>query len=186
MTLAKGNKSPAFNPAYEEQYGLRVSARDPSTKMVVSVECRFCVAFGREHKVGAKRKVTNNIHFFTSFRADQIKSHLKDQHPDRWGEYEQCSSEGKKSFFDGVRPFKSTLHAHFGGSQNALNYSVNKVIVDVLIGEMLFDADGDEDVEGFRKRALASFIDLHTGCYGIKACSSDVCILYLNLNIKVF
>ena len=63
-------KPPALNPTYAQNYVLRISSWDPSTKKVVLVECRFCVAFGRECKVGAKRKVTKNIHFFTSFWAD--------------------------------------------------------------------------------------------------------------------
>ena len=79
----KAKKAPAFNPMYAQKYGLRISSRDPSTKKVVSVECRFCVAFGRECKVGAKRKVTNNIHIFTSFRADQMKAHMEGQHAEK-------------------------------------------------------------------------------------------------------
>ena len=63
----KSKKAPSFNPTYAHMYGLRILSQNPSTKKVVSVECRFCVAFGRECKVGARRKVTNNIHFFTSF-----------------------------------------------------------------------------------------------------------------------
>lgn len=182
MPPKKVKKTPAFNPTYALKYGLRISSRHPSTKKVVSVECRFCVAFGRECKVGAKRKATSNIHFFTSFRADQIKAHMMDQHAEKWREYDQSSPEEKESFFDCVRPFKTTLHAHFGGKQTALHFTVNKDIVEVLIGEMLFDPDGDEEVATSRERALAAFVDiaaagemqnsdgdLNSDRYGIKA-----------------
>ncbi|KAI9915645.1 hypothetical protein PsorP6_007099 [Peronosclerospora sorghi] len=70
-------KTPAFKPSYVEKYSLRISVRHPQTQKVVSVDCRFCAAFGRECKIGAKRKATSNVHFFTSFRADQIKAHLE-------------------------------------------------------------------------------------------------------------
>ena len=63
----KAKRAPNFNPTYAQKYGLRISYRYQSTKKVVSVEFWFSVAFGRECKIGAKNKVTNNIHFFTSF-----------------------------------------------------------------------------------------------------------------------
>ncbi|KAI9912185.1 hypothetical protein PsorP6_009713 [Peronosclerospora sorghi] len=75
-------KTPAFNPSYVEKYGLRISARRPQAQKVVSVECRFCAAFGRECKIGAKRKATCNVKFFTSFQADQIKGSLGEPTPE--------------------------------------------------------------------------------------------------------
>ncbi|KAI9919087.1 hypothetical protein PsorP6_012249 [Peronosclerospora sorghi] len=79
-------KTSSFNPSCVEKYGLRIAARHPQTQKVVSVECRFCAEFGRECNIGAKRKATCNVHFFTSFRADQIKAHLENQHPNKWEE----------------------------------------------------------------------------------------------------
>ena len=80
----KAKNAPAFNPTYAQKYGLCISSQDPSTKKVVLVECRFCVVFGSEWKFGENRKVTNNIHFFTSFRSDQMKAHMEGQHVEKW------------------------------------------------------------------------------------------------------
>lgn len=58
---------------------------------------------------------------------------------------------------------------------------MNKDVVDILIGDMLFDANGYDEVASSRERAIASFSDisaagemhdsesyLQTDCYGIK------------------
>ena len=139
----KANKAPAFNPKYAQKYGLHISYRYLSTNKVVSDECRFCVAFGRDCKVSAKRKVTNNIHFFKYFKAEQMKAHMEDQNAEKWREYDQSRPEYKESLFECIRPFKSTVNYHYGVLQTQLEFSVNKEIVDVLIGEMLFDPSGD-------------------------------------------
>ena len=112
----KAKKSPAFNKMYAQKYSLRISSQYPSTKKVVLVEFCFCVAFGRECKVGEKRKVTNNIHLFTSFWEVQMKAHMEGQHAEKWREYDRSSLEEKESFFKYIYPFKSTINSHFGGS----------------------------------------------------------------------
>ena len=45
-----------FKMAHEAEFGVKVTSRDASTSAVTSVVCRFCVAFGREEKVGLKRQ----------------------------------------------------------------------------------------------------------------------------------
>ena len=146
----KAKKALAFKPTYAQKYVLRISSQDPPTNKVVSVECRFCVAIGRECKVGANRKVTNNNHLFTSFRADQMKAQMEGQHSEKWREYDKSSPEEKESFFGCIRPFKSTVTSHFGGLQTQLQFSANKEIVDVRIGEMSFDPSGDGEVASSR------------------------------------
>ena len=44
----KAKKATSFNPTYTQKYGLRISSQDLSTEKAVLVNCRFCVAFGRE------------------------------------------------------------------------------------------------------------------------------------------
>ncbi|KAI9915636.1 hypothetical protein PsorP6_007673 [Peronosclerospora sorghi] len=114
---------------------------------------------------------------------DEQNAHLENQHPNKWEEYNQSSKEERELFFNG-HPFKSTMHAHFAGTQTALHFSVNQDIVDVHIGEMLFDTDAYEEVASSRERALAAFVELsasademedsngedQTHRYGIKAC----------------
>ena len=54
----KAKKALAFNPTYAQKYDVHILSQYPSTKKVVLVKCCFCVAFGRECKVGAKRMFT--------------------------------------------------------------------------------------------------------------------------------
>ena len=89
-----------------------------------------------------------------------MKAHTEVQHVEKWRDYDQIIPEEKESFFECIRPFKSTVNPHFGGSQTQLQLSVNKNILDVLIGEMLFDPSGDGEVASSRERALSSFADL--------------------------
>lgn len=67
----------------------------------------------------------------------------------------------------------------------ALLFSVNKDIVDILVGEILFDADRYDEVASFRERAFAAFSyiyddgemqdferDVQNDCYGINTVNS--------------
>jgi hypothetical protein len=49
------------------------------------------------------------------------------------------ASQKRKSYFDDVNR-DDTLHAHFDG-EKPLRFMIIKDIVDVMIGEMLFDPD---------------------------------------------
>ena len=76
-----------------------------------------------------------------------MKAHMEDQHLEKWWEYDQSILEEKESLFECICPFKSTVNSHFGGSQTHLQFSSNKEIVEVMIGEMLFYPSGYGDVE---------------------------------------
>jgi len=65
--MPKAGKKQAFQSSHEVTYGLKVSARDPTTSKVTSVVCRFCTMFGREENIGGKRKRTSNVKHFTTF-----------------------------------------------------------------------------------------------------------------------
>ena len=47
-----GNRSSGYVKDNDIHYGLKVAHRDPKLS-----KCRGCIAFGREEKVGLKRKV---------------------------------------------------------------------------------------------------------------------------------
>ena len=133
--------------------------RDASTMTVVSVSCQFCLHFGREEKIGAKRKVTANITYFRRpFRADTYSRHLLSQHSTHWQTYRELTKEQKTVFFENDAPVvhRNTLKSHFGGSQAAVHYFANKDIVDIIIGEMLFHPDDSND-DVTKERALAIF-----------------------------
>ncbi|KAI9921715.1 hypothetical protein PsorP6_000755 [Peronosclerospora sorghi] len=93
--------------------------------------------------------------FKAPFRTDNYLSRLTGQHPQRWQSYAKLSAEDKKTYFDGIVPFKASLHSHFGQSETVLHFRIRRIIVDVVIGEMLFHPDdvGDETKE----RALRTF-----------------------------
>lgn len=151
-----------FNEAHEIPFGLKVCQRDVATKTVVSASCLFCVHFGREEKVGAKRRPTKNVHYFRRpFRTDLYRKHLETQHPLRWRMYSALTTPEKAKCFveNGPIVHRQTLRSHFSGPQVALNYYVNKNIVDVIVSEMLFHAD-DVNEGVSKERALAIFEDV--------------------------
>ena len=106
-----------FQRAHALQYAVRVTQRSTSNEsnasVVMACECLFCVYFGRESKIGAKRKATSYVKYFKKpFCADNYVQHHTSQHPEKWKQYQEA-----KNFFDDVKPVKQTLHGHFGAQQ---------------------------------------------------------------------
>ena len=90
--------------------------------------------------------MTDNIKYFIKpFQADNYKSHLK-THASKWEEYNKCSKEEKKVFFN-VSPEKyvNTLDAHYGTNRNENTFYFDSDIVKKLIADMFFYADDDEE-----------------------------------------
>ena len=148
-----------FRLGHETAYGLKICERDAATNDVVSVLCRFCASFGREEKAGAKRKVTSNVQYYKRpFRTDHYTKHAKEAHPRRWELYCASSDEKKSTFFDETVPavHRETIKSHFGKSHRVVHHFVNKEIVDVIIGEMLFQPDDLSD-NITKERALVIF-----------------------------
>ena len=183
-----------FNEDWILKYGLEVSSRDASSSSssVTSVLCLFCRTFGREGSIknnSRKRKITENEKYFTGvpWRADNFSSHLKNQHPASWAQYQALSTDEKQSFFKRrseraaeavtvvqsfVQP-EASLKAQIISKQKC-KYIIDADIVNILIGELLLDdppAPTDEDflansndnagvraVERFRKNALKLFV----------------------------
>ena len=153
--------STPFLPRHSHDYAVRVTQRNAES-VVVAVECLFCVYFGRESKVGAKRKKTENIKYFSRpFRADNYRQHHVTQHPQRWEQYQEANHEEKKRFFEENRPIKETLHHHYGVKQVQQRYLINAPIVEVIIGEMLWDP---EDIDGFTHKNMMSSFKEGEGC----------------------
>ena len=63
------------------------------------------------------------------------------QYPQRWKQYQEASPEDKKTFFEENEPIKETLHHYFGGKQITQQYLINAPIVNVIIGEMIWDPE---------------------------------------------
>ena len=152
QTMPPKKRITPFNQEHVIAYGLKVCERDPTTKQIVSVSCRFCVHFGREEKVGAKRKATTNIQYFRCpFRADVYTKHLVSQHSSNWEIYRALSNKKKSTFFEenALVVHRNTLKSYFSGAQIPLHFFVEKDIIEIIVGELLFDAD-EEDISKVR------------------------------------
>ena len=110
--------------------------------------------FGLKVKFEAKKTCKTRRKYFDTFRTDHYVQHLKQQHAQKWSEYTNiCGGEDQEAFFKAVGVvFTNTIEAHFDGS-GTLQLPTNKRIVEVIIGDMLFNLD---DIEGvMRARALS-------------------------------
>jgi hypothetical protein len=67
-------KASPFIPEHEVEYGIKIYSRSVADGAVTAVVCIFCVDFGREEKVGQKRKPTENAKYFELFRADNYQN----------------------------------------------------------------------------------------------------------------
>ncbi|KAI9909609.1 hypothetical protein PsorP6_014861 [Peronosclerospora sorghi] len=50
--MPRATLSTPFNPDHQVDYGLSIASRVATTSQVVSVNCRFCIHFGREDPPG--------------------------------------------------------------------------------------------------------------------------------------
>ncbi|KAI2505628.1 deoxyribose-phosphate aldolase [Fragilaria crotonensis] len=68
----------------DARYGLKIANRHASTRLVIGLQCRFCIAFGRGEG-GSKRKPATTVQGWSApFRYDNIEKHLRVQHPSQW------------------------------------------------------------------------------------------------------
>lgn len=169
--MSSRKRETPFNPSHELEYGLKISTREPSSGAVTSVACRFCQVWGREEKVGQKRKAARTTKYFKlPYRPELYMQHLQSQHSAKWNEYRAASLDAKKSFFDATA-FVNTLHAHFVGSGGQLYFDINVTIVDTMIRTLLFDAEAEEiSID----RALSLFEPIE----------ADNAIVYYRVHIK--
>jgi hypothetical protein len=111
LQMPPTKRSTPFQEKHAAQYGLEISTREPETTTVTSVICRYCRFFGREEKVGQKRKpssVTKSFKF--PFRPALNTQHLEGFF--KWTEYQALAATEKESFFVSVVPVVNTLNTH--------------------------------------------------------------------------
>jgi hypothetical protein len=147
----------AYVKANNARFGLKVASRDPSTGTVIGLQCRFCIAFGREEKVGSKRKPASTIQGWNApFRYDNIEKHLCVVHPSQWDVYNAIKSADRRdSFFaDGeqkAQQYKKSIKAHFPsevlGAERQKVFDIEKAIVEKIVGEMMFNPEDDMDTD---------------------------------------
>jgi hypothetical protein len=123
--MAPKRKQP-FRNRHELEYGLMVTSRDTTTSVVSSVACRFCISFGREEKVGQKRKsITTKKYFTAPFRPKLYRQHHESQHPSQWAEYSSASDDAKLTFFGSVVPVANRVTSHFEGGDGRILLNID-------------------------------------------------------------
>ena len=94
------------------------------------------------------------------FRTNNYVQHLVQQHPEKWKEYQTLqSAKEKEQFFKSVAvPFVNKLESHFE-SEGALRFFINRSIVEVIIGNLLFHPAVNEGCTGSRALRLFHLLD---------------------------
>jgi hypothetical protein len=69
------------------------------------------------------------------------------QHPDDFAEYKALSNQEKKKFFDARKCVQESMHRYLNSMQIVLTIPISKGIVEVIIGNMFFKPELDEDDE---------------------------------------
>jgi hypothetical protein len=109
--------------------------------------------------VGMKRGRSERVKYFKApFRKENYSSHHRRMHSTQWAEYRELEPSAKKSFFDigTISGSQTTMHAFAAPRTPHLRVLIDKVIVDVIIGEIMFHP---EDMHGTtRARLLESFV----------------------------
>ncbi len=111
-----GKRSSGYVKDNDVRYGLKVAYCDPKSSKVTGLQCRFCIAFGWEEKVGSKCKAATIVQGWSHpFRYDNIENHLRNQHFGQWALYQALESSFEHvSFFNDVLvAFKNFIKAHF-------------------------------------------------------------------------
>ncbi|RHY09292.1 hypothetical protein DYB36_002325, partial [Aphanomyces astaci] len=105
-----------WKPDYELKFGLVPQDGDFHNHIITKASCGFCDRYGREGKergfpdiegaesaIGSllpdakRRRVGCKV--WEAFRTDHIKRHLETEHPVKWAEYQNLSTEAKLRFF---------------------------------------------------------------------------------------
>ncbi|CAI5710255.1 unnamed protein product [Hyaloperonospora brassicae] len=169
--MPRGTLRTLFSPDHQVNYGLSIASRDAATSEVVSVNCLFCIHFGREDtdtstaQEERKRRRTENIKSFTKpFRTDNYVHHFSRQHKARWDQFKILARDQKATFFQRNAPVRhrNIIPSHFDGNQSAMQLYINKAIVDFIIGNLLLDQDDDDGLPNMcRERALRIFEDIY-------------------------
>jgi hypothetical protein len=98
--------------------------------------------FGKEEsEVGLKRGRSERVKYFKApFRKENYSSHHRRMHSTQWAEYRELEPSAKKSFFDicTISSSQTTMHAFAAPRTPQLRVLIDKDIVDVIIGEMMF------------------------------------------------
>jgi hypothetical protein len=155
----KQKRTTPFQRAHASQYAPEIVARDLKGE-VDSAQCLFCAYCGRADWEGeqVKRRHTENAKIWSvPFRPENYRSHHENQHPSEWVEYQKLSATDE-AFFDKRK--KGTIQEFAGKSVEALKFTICGPIVEVLIGELFFHPEEDEEDEDSMPITIANAMKL--------------------------
>jgi hypothetical protein len=107
---------------------------------------RFWCVNAADDNESRKRKRTANTKFFTApFRIENFAKHVRSQHAAQFEEYSALTFDEKKSFFDTKKRVQGSIHRYMNASRTALMIPLAKGIAEVLIGEIFFKPELNEN-----------------------------------------
>ena len=152
-----------FQAKYALEYGVILISKKENDVISEFVRCQFCFMYGKEHGKSAektyKRKPAKTVHyFFPPYRPQNFRKHNENCHESRWSEYEGLSESEKKSYFFAEVPYANTIQAHFILNSKSVILSIDKNVVEILIGDMLLDyGEDDDEVANANERSMSLF-----------------------------
>ncbi|BBN02960.1 hypothetical protein Mp_2g19640 [Marchantia polymorpha subsp. ruderalis] len=123
MFLTK--RTTPFQEKHCIQFGLEIAGRDIK-KLVICVQCRFCVHFGRDgDDVGRKRARSNAICYFSPpYRPELYRKHLENQHSSEWAEYCRLPPDEQRVYFDKSK--NTTMSSFCHSASDVLHFTIGK------------------------------------------------------------
>lgn len=150
-----------FQVKHGVEFGLQPVQRSVQGT-ITTVQCLFCVHIGREKRDGAdvKRQRTKNTQLFQfPFRLEAYKNHLESQHSEDWNSYQLLSYQEKVSFFK-TRDI-SGIHRYLDTDKYTLQFVISQSpIVDVVVGNLFFHPEEDEEDDVFQPITKANAMKL--------------------------
>lgn len=155
------------------EFGLEItqSVAKGSSTAVAAVACLFCKRLGRQDASAdpRKRKRTDNIKYFgPPYRRENFARHAQTQHAVAFEEYGKLSVDKKETFFH-IKKHTNSMHHYLTPSPAGLTIPISRDIVEVVIGDMFFNPeldDNGDDVELVTKvNALKLFDEQPDGSY---------------------
>lgn len=139
--MVSRKRTTPFQEKHCIQFGLEIAGRDIK-KLVICVQCRFCVHFGRDgDDVGRKRARSNAICYFSPpYRPQLYRKHLENQHSSEWAEYCRLPPDEQRVYFDKSK--NTTMSSFCHSASDVLHFTIVEPIVN-LIEDLFFHPDDD-------------------------------------------
>jgi hypothetical protein len=154
MKKRKTSDTPSRTTSFQQkhllEFGLEITQSEHNN-VVTCVVCLFCKWLGRSGATeddGRECNQTSNTKYWNPpFRKENFVGHLTSQHPDDFAEYKALCNQEKKKFFDARKRVRESMHRYLNSMQTVLTIPISKGIIEVIIGDMFFKLELDEDDE---------------------------------------